>query len=162
MELFINQNQRLKEIITTIMKSLNKTFLPNEIYKNRNWYLVDCTNQKLGRLATVIANILKGKIKSHYYPSIDTGDYVILINTDSIKINKSSKHFLVFNPGNPGRSLKIRNAQDSLSKFTVEHAIRGMLAKTEKKRLMKRVKVYNNQFHPHEAQKPILLNISKV
>jgi large subunit ribosomal protein L13 len=62
------------------MNSLNKTFLPTKDYKNRNWFIIDCKRQKLGRLATIIATLLKGKTKPHYYPSIDIGDYIILIN----------------------------------------------------------------------------------
>ena len=141
------------------MGSLNKTFLPSEKFENRNWYIIDCKNQKLGRLATVVANILNGKAKLHYHPSLKTGDSVILINADSIIVNKSSKHYLVFNPGRPGSSLKIRSAHSSLPKFAIEHAIRGMLARTKKKRLMKRVNIYNGSSHPHQAQNPITIGI---
>ena len=141
------------------MNSLNKTFLPNTEYENRNWYIIDCKDKKLGRLATIITRILTGKIKSYYYPSVDIGDHIILINADSIIINKTSKHYLVFKPGRPGNSLKIKNVQKSLPKFTIEHAIKGMLPKTQKKRLMKRLNIYSNQDHPHEAQNPIVLDI---
>jgi large subunit ribosomal protein L13 len=79
------------------MNSLNKTFLPTKNYKNRNWFIIDCKGQKLGRLATIIAALLKGKIKPHYYPSIDIGDYIILINADSIIVNEDSKHYIVNN-----------------------------------------------------------------
>lgn len=144
------------------MSSLNKTFLPNEKYENRNWYIIDCKNQKLGRLATLITCLLKGKTKPYYNPSIDTGDYVILINAESIIINKSSKHYLVFNPGRPGSSLKVRTAQSSLPKFTIEHAIRGMLARNETKRLIRRLNIYDDSNHPHEAQNPIVLDLSKL
>lgn len=136
------------------MTSLNKTFLPNQKYENRNWFIIDCKNQKLGRLATLIVTLLKGKNKPHYYPSIDVGDYVILINADSIIINKNSKHYIVNKPGRPGRSLKIKNVADSLPKFTIERAVKGMLSETETKRLMRRLNIYNDQNHPHEAQHP--------
>ena len=69
------------------MNSLNKTFLLSEKYENRNWFLIDCEGQKLGRLATIIVALLKGKIKPHYYPSIDVGDYIVLVNADSIILN---------------------------------------------------------------------------
>lgn len=144
------------------MSSLNKTFLSNKKYENRHWYLIDCKGQKLGRLATFIASILKGKIKTYYHPSIDVGDYIILVNADSIIINKNSQHYLVFNPGRPGSSLKIRNVQDSLPKFTIEHAVKGMLSRTEKKRLMRRLNIYNDHNHPHKAQNPIVLDLSKI
>ena len=139
------------------MNSLNKTFLPSEKYENRNWFLLDCKGQKLGRLATVIVSLLKGKIKPHYYPSTDIGDYVILINADSILINPDSKHYIVNKPGRPGHSLKIKKAVDSLPKFTIQRAIKGMLSTTERKRLLRRLNIYNDGNHPHEAQNPTVL-----
>ena len=142
------------------MNSLNKTFLPTKDYKNRNWFIIDCKGQKLGRIATLIASLLKGKGKPHYYPSIDTGDSVILINADSIIINKDTTHFIVSNPGRPGHSLKIKKASDCLPKFTIERAVKGMLSETEKKRLMRRLMIYNGENHLHQAQNPVKLDIS--
>ena len=77
------------------MNSLNKTFLPTKNYKSRNWFIIDCKGQKLGRLATIIVALLKGKVKPHYHPSIDMGDYIILVNADSIILNEDSKHYIV-------------------------------------------------------------------
>ena len=144
------------------MNSLNKTFLPSEKYENRNWFLIDCKGQKLGRLATIIAALLKGKIKPHYYPSIDVGDYVVLVNADSIIVNEDSNHFLVYNPGKPGSSLKIRKVSDSLSTLTIERAVKGMLSETETKRLIRRLNIYRDENHPHEAQDPIKLDVSNL
>ena len=144
------------------MNSLNKTFLPTKNYKNRNWFLIDCKGQTLGRLATIITALLKGKIKPHYHPSIDTGDYIVLINADSIILNENSKHYLVYNPGRPGHSLKIKNVSDCLPKLTIERAVKGMLATTVKKRLMTRLNIYNDQNHPHQAQNPIEIDVSNV
>jgi large subunit ribosomal protein L13 len=144
------------------MSTLNKTFLPSEKYENRNWFIIDCQEQKLGRLATLIVALLKGKVKPHYYPSIDIGDYIILINADSIIINQSTKHYIVNSPGRPGSSLKIKNVSDVLAKFTIERAIKGMLSETETKRLMRRLNVYNDQNHPHQAQNPIKLDLTNL
>ena len=144
------------------MNSLNKTFLPTKNYKNRNWFVIDCKGQKLGRLATVIVALLKGKIKPNYHPSIDIGDYIILTNADSIIINETSKHYLVYNPGRPGHSLKIKNVSDCLPKLTIERAVKRMLSKTETKRLMRRLKIYNDQNHQHQAQNPIEIDISNL
>ena len=141
------------------MNSLNKTFLPTENYKNRNWYLIDCKGQSLGRLATIITSLLKGKIKPQYHPSVDIGDYVILINADSIIINENSKQYLVYNPGRPGSSLKIKNTSDCLPKLTIERAVKRMLSKTETKRLMRRLKIYNDQTHLHQAQNPVEIDL---
>ena len=144
------------------MNSLNKTFLPTKDYKNRNWFIIDCKGQTLGRLATVVTALLKGKIKPHYHPSVDIGDYIILINADSIVINENSKHYLVYNPGRPGHSLKIKNVTDCLPKLTIERAVKGMLSRTETKRLMRRLNIYNDTNHPHQAQNPIEIEISNI
>ena len=142
------------------MNSLNKTFLPSTNYKNRNWFIIDCKGQKLGRLATIIATLLKGKLKPNYYPSVDIGDYIILVNANSIIINEASKHYIVSNPGRPGHALRIKNVGDCLPKFTIERAVKGMLSNTEKKRLMRRLNIYNDQNHPHQAQNPIQIDVA--
>jgi large subunit ribosomal protein L13 len=142
------------------MNSLNKTFLPTKNYKNRNWFLIDCKGQRLGRLATIITALLKGKIKPHYHPSVDIGDYIVLINADSIILNETSKHYIVSNPGRPGHALKIKNVSECLPKLTIEQAVKGMLSRTEKKKLMRRLNIYNDQNHPHQAQNPIELDIA--
>jgi large subunit ribosomal protein L13 len=144
------------------MDSSNKTFLPTQNYENRNWYLIDCKGQRLGRLATTIASLLKGKTKSQYHPSIDTGDYIVLINAESILVNEKSKHYLVSNPGRPGHSLKIRNVTDCLPKLTIERAVKRMLSQTEAKRLMRRLKIYNTEEHLHQAQNPIEIDVANV
>jgi len=144
------------------MNSLNKTFLPTQNYKNQNWFLIDCKGQSLGRLATLITSLLKGKIKPQYHPSVDTGDYIVLINAESIMVNDDSKHYLVYNPGRPGRSLKIKNVSDCLPKLTIERAVKRMLSKTETKRLMRRLKIYNDQQHFHQAQNPFEIDINNL
>lgn len=142
------------------MNSLSKTFLPTQNYKNRNWFLIDCEGQSLGRLATLITTLLKGKIKPQYHPAVDTGDYIILINAESIVINEDSKHYLVYNPGRPGHSLKIKNVSDCLPKLTIERAVKRMLSQTEAKRLMRRLKIYNDRNHFHQAQHPIQIDVN--
>lgn len=142
------------------MNSLNKTFLPSEKYENRNWFLIDCKDQKLGRLATLIVTLLRGKIKPHYYPSIDVGDYVILINADSIILNENSTQYTVYNPGRPGSSLK--KLVSALPKLTIERAIKGMLSESEKQKFIKRLNIYQNQEHPHKAQNLIQLDLSNL
>jgi large subunit ribosomal protein L13 len=141
------------------MNLSNKTFLPTQSYKNRNWFLIDCEGQTLGRLATIVAGLLKGKVKPYYHPSVDIGDYVILINADLIVLNQRSTHYFVLNPGRPGSSLKIRQVIDCLSQVVIEKAIKGMLPKTETKRLMRRLNIYSGAQYPHGMQKPIELNL---
>ena len=142
------------------MNSLNKTFLPTKNYKSRNWFIIDCKDEKLGRLATIIVALLRGKIKSHYYPSFDNGDNIILINANSIILNEKSKHYIVNKPGRPGHSLKIKSVRDCLPKFTIKRAVKGMLSETETKRLLRRLIIYNDQNHPHQAQSPIKIDTS--
>ena len=142
------------------MNSLNKTFLPTQSYENRNWYLIDCKGQSLGRLATIITSLLKGKIKPQYHPAIDTGDYIVLINANTIVVNETSKHYLVYNPGRPGRSLKVKNVSECLPKLTIERAVSRMLSKTETKKLMRRLKIYTHQNHLHQAQNPISIDVN--
>jgi len=144
------------------MNSFNKTFLPTKNYKNRNWYLIDCKEQTLGRLATIVTYLLKGKIESQYHPSVDTGHYIILINADSIILNENSKHYFVYNPGRPGSSLKIKNVSDCLPKVTIERAVKRMLSQTETKRLIRRLKIYNDNNHIHQAQNPIKIDINNL
>jgi len=141
------------------MNSLNKTFVPTSDSKNRNWILIDCEGLKLGRLATTIVAFLKGQHKPSYYPSVDLGDYIILINADLILLNENSKHYIVNKPGRPGSSLKIKNVVDCLPKFTIQQAVKGMLSETETKRLMRRLYIYNDHKHPHKTQ--TLINLTK-
>jgi large subunit ribosomal protein L13 len=142
------------------MNSLNKTFLTTKNYQNRNWFIIDCKKQKLGRLATIVVALLKGKRKPYYFPSMDIGDYVILINANSIIVNEESKHYIVSNPGRPGRSLKVKPVSECLPQFTIKRTIKGMLSETETKRLMRRIRIYNDNIHFHKAQNPIKIDIS--
>jgi large subunit ribosomal protein L13 len=144
------------------MNSFNRTFLPTLNYQHRNWFIIDCRGQKLGRLATTVTKLLRGKMKPHYHPSIDVGDYVILIHADSISMNPEAKHYLVSKPGKPGSSLKIKDVIHSSPQFTIERAVKGMLSSTEKKRLMRRLNVYPDHNHPHQAQTPIPMDPSQM
>jgi len=144
------------------MNSFNKTFLPTKHYKNRNWFLIDCKGQKLGRLATIITALLKGKLKPNYFPSIDMGDSIILVNASLILVNEESKHYIVNHPGRPGHSLKIKKASECLPKLTIERAVKGMLSETERKRLTRRLTIYSDKNHPHQAQNPIEIKISEL
>ena len=142
------------------MNSLNKTFLPTKGSKNRNWFVIDCKGQKLGRLATILVSLLRGKVKPHYHPSIDTGDYIILLNADSIILNPDAKQYIVSNPGRPGHALKIKSVSECLPKFVIQRAVKGMLSETETKRLMRRLRIYSDHNHDHQAQNPIEIDLS--
>ena len=158
-------------LIENLLIEKNKTYLPAQYkykgvkYKDkhtriRQYIYIDCTGESVGRLATVITTLLKGKLKPHYHPSVDCGDHVILTNADSIVINKNNKHYLIYHPGRPGRSLKIKSVSDCLPKLTIERAVKRMLSQTETKRLMRRLKIYSGQNYNQKAQKALPLDLA--
>jgi len=130
----------------------------------RKWYVVDAQDIPLGRLATNVASVLKGKHNPFYTPHVDSGDYVIVVNAEKIKLtgNKWSDKMYYRHSGYPG-GLKARNAQEVMEKFPtrmVETAVKGMLPKTPLGRQMyRKLFVYAGNTHPHEAQKPEVLEV---
>ncbi len=126
---------------------------------DRKWYLVDAKDQVLGRLATKIARIIRGKNKAIFTPNADTGDFVVVINADKVRMTgkrellKDYSHY----SGYPG-GLKVRSFGDLIAKkpeFIIENAVKGMLPKTRLgKKLIKKLKIYAGESHPHQAQKP--------
>jgi len=137
---------------------------PQEIQAERKWYVVDAEGQVLGRLASKIAYILRGKHKPMYTPHMDTGDYVIVINADKIKVtgNRMEDKMYHHASGYPGGLSSIR-LKDQIAKHParpLEDAIRGMLPKNVLGREMfKKLKVYAGPNHPHEAQQPEKLEL---
>lgn len=130
---------------------------PNEV--ERKWYLVDATDKTLGRLATEVATLLRGKHKPEYTPHVDTGDFVVVINAEKIKLtgNKLNDKVYYRHSGYTG-GLKATTAGEMLQKHPIrliEFAVKGMLPKTSlgRKQGMK-LKVYAGSEHPHEAQQP--------
>ena len=130
---------------------------PNEV--EREWVLIDATDQVLGRVAAKAAHILKGKHKPQYTPHVDTGDFVIIINADKIKVtgNKATAKEYYRHTGYPG-GLKCETFAEAMQKHperVIEHAVYGMLPKNTLGRAMgKKLKVYAGAEHPHAAQKP--------
>lgn len=133
---------------------MNETFLPASDYTKKTWYIIDCKNKRLGRISSSIVGLLSGKIKPYYHPSLDTGDYVILINADCLTVDREIERLYVFQPGRPGSSLK--KIVNGLSKQIIEKCINGMMPNgIAKKQLSKRLKIYKGSEHPHTAQNPI-------
>ncbi|MFQ5645340.1 MAG: 50S ribosomal protein L13 [bacterium] len=132
----------------------------------KNWFLVDASDVVLGRLATNVAQLLKGKHRPFYSPSIDTGDHVVIINAEKVKItgNKADQKVYHNYTGYFG-GLKTRTYQDLLEKKPediLRHAIKGMLPKNSLgRKMIKKLKVYQGADHPHEAQnlQPLSLNL---
>ncbi len=131
----------------------------NEATVTHNWYVVDGTNQTVGRMCARIASVLRGKTKASYTPHVDTGDFVIVINCEKIKFsgNKLEEKMYQNFTGYPG-GLKEETAKDLLKRrpeVIVERAVKGMLPKNRLGRKMyKKLFVYVGANHPHVAQKP--------
>ena len=136
-----------------------KTVSAREQDVQRDWYVVDAQGQTLGRLATQVATLLRGKHKPYYTPHVDCGDYVIVVNAEKIHVtgNKMTQKIYYRHSGYPG-GLKQVTLRDQLQKFpgrVVEQAVRGMLPKNRLgRRMFKKLKVYAGPDHPHQAQQP--------
>lgn len=125
----------------------------------RRWYVVDATDQTLGRLATQIANVLRGKTKPIYTPHLDCGDYVIVVNAEKIRVtgNKLDEMFYHRHSGYPGglTSISLRDQLRSHPDRVITEAVRRMLPKNLLSReILKKLKVYEGSEHPHAAQNP--------
>ena len=141
-----------------------KTFLPKVNEIDRKWYLVDADDQVLGRLATRIATVLMGKDKPTYSDFLDSGAFVVVVNAEKVKLtgNKIDDKKYYRHSGYPG-GIKEINARQLLDKHperVLQFAVKGMLPKNKLgSRMIKRLKVYAGQDHPHQAQQPELLTI---
>lgn len=130
---------------------------PNEI--NRKWYVIDAEGKVLGRLATEIATILRGKNKPIYTPHVDTGDFVIVINAEKIKLTgkKLEQKKYSYHTGYPGglKQISYKNMIQDKPEKIIQLAVKGMLPKNSLGRSMiKKLKVYSGAEHNHEAQQP--------
>lgn len=128
------------------------------------WYIVDAKEQIVGRLAAKIARIVRGKHKPIFTPNMDAGDFVIIINAEKVKFTGKREEMKTYfsHSGYPGGT-KFRSVAEIRSKnpeFILESAVKGMLPKTRLgRKLIKKVKIYSGESHPHGAQKPELLSI---
>ena len=135
------------------------TYAPKKAEIKRKWYLVDAENQVLGRMATQIATVLRGKDKPTYAPYLDMGDFVIVVNAEKVKLTgkKLSDKVYYRHSGYPG-GIKEVNAEELLKKHperVIEFAVKGMLPRNKlRKHILKKLKVYTGESHPHQAQLP--------
>jgi large subunit ribosomal protein L13 len=130
----------------------------------RDWYLVDAENQVLGRIATQIANILRGKNKPTYTPSVDTGDFIIVVNAEKIALTgkKLSDKVYYSHSGYPGgiKSITAGKLLDKKPEDLIRIAVKGMLPKNKLARhMLNKLKIYTGSAHPHEAQQPKALSV---
>ena len=140
---------------TTVLK-------PEQI--KRDWYVVDAAGKTLGRLATQIASVLRGKTKPGFVPFMDTGDFVIVINADKIHVTGKKRDEKTYwrYTGYPSglRLTKFKDAMEKDPTFVIRNAVKGMLPHNRLgRRLLKKLKVYAGPNHPHGAQQPVALEI---
>ena len=139
-----------------------KTFMASPATIDRKWYVVDAIDMTLGRLSSEVAKVLRGKNKPIYTPHIDTGDYVIIINADKVKVTgKKLDQKIYYNHSAYVGGMKETTLKDMLAKkpeYVINHAVKGMLPKGPLGRQMfKKLHVYAGAEHAHEAQKPEVL-----
>ncbi len=144
---------------------MNKTSIPSIDSISRQWYLVDAENQTLGRLATEVASVLRGKNKPNFTPHLDNGDFVVVVNAEKILVTgkKAEQKLYRRHSGRPG-GMKVENfssLQGRLPERIVEKAIKGMLPHNALGRqLFRKLKVYKGSEHPHAAQNPQILRVN--
>lgn len=136
-----------------------RTYSPSAKDITRDWYVVDASGQTVGRLATRIATVLRGKHKPTYTPHLDTGDYVIVVNADKVELagEKAADKIYHSHSGFPGgiRSVPFAEMMDKKPTAIIESAVKGMLPKTRLgSATLKKLKVYAGPEHPHAAQQP--------
>ena len=141
-----------------------KTFMQRKEDVARNWYVVDAEGKTLGRLATQVANVLRGKHKPTYTPHVDGGDYVIVVNANKVVLTGNKLNDKIYyNHSRYTGGLRERTAKEMIEKYPVEmieRAVKGMLPKGRLGRQMyKKLFVYAEENHPHSAQKPSVLEV---
>jgi large subunit ribosomal protein L13 len=136
-----------------------KTYVPKKDEIHRDWYVVDASDAVLGRLSTRVATLLRGKHKPSFTPGLDTGDFVIVVNAERVKMtgNKWDDKRYYRHSGDPGhlKQATARELRDTSPERIVRFAVWGMLPKNKLGRqLLRKLKVYAGPEHPHQAQQP--------
>jgi len=139
-----------------------KTYSAKPLEIERKWYVIDADGEILGRLASRVANILRGKHKPEYTPHVDTGDFVVVINAEKIAVsgNKETDKIYYHHTGYPGglKSASVKEVREKDATKLIEKAVKGMLPhNTLGAEQFGKLKVYVGGEHPHAAQKPIVL-----
>ena len=142
---------------------MNKTYSAKPLEVERKWYLIDAEGQTLGRLAVLASNLLRGKHKPQYTPNVDTGDFVIIINSAKIKVtgNKETDKIYYHHTGYQGglKSASFKELMEKDATLALEKAIKGMLPhNTLGHEQFNKLKIYAGSEHPHAAQKPVVYN----
>ena len=143
-----------------------KTFMAKKEAVERQWYVVDATGMPLGRLASQVAAILRGKNKATFTPHVDTGDFVIVLNCDKVVLTgkKYDQKFYRRHSGKPGglKEVKYGKLMKERSDVAVMRAVKGMLPKNSLgRKMLTKLRVYKGNEHKHEAQQPVELQLVK-
>ena len=141
-----------------------KTYSAKASEVNRDWFVVDAADKTLGRLASEIAHRLRGKHKPEYTPHVDTGDYIVVVNAEKVRVtgNKATAKIYNHHTGYPGglKSVSFEKLIEKAPERALQNAVKGMLPRNPLGRAMfKKLKVYAGDSHPHAAQQPQVLNI---
>ena len=141
-----------------------KTYSAKVESVQRDWYVVDASGKTLGRLASAIAHRLRGKHKAEYTPHVDTGDYIVVVNAEKVRVTgaKATDKMYHRHSGYPGglRSISFEQLIDKAPENVIQTAVKGMLPRNPLGRAMfRKLKVYAGSDHPHTAQQPRELNI---
>ena len=141
------------------------TFMQKKETVERNWYVIDASGVNLGRLASKVATVLRGKHKTTYTPHIDCGDYVIIVNASKVNLTGNKlKDKMYYNHSRYAGGMRERNAQTMIEKYPeemIERAVKGMLPKGRLGRSMSdKLFVYAGPDHKHQAQKPIEMKVN--
>ena len=140
-----------------------KTFSAKASEVDRKWYLIDAKDQPLGRVAVRIANVLRGKNKATFTPHVDTGDFVVVINAEKVWLGgkkETQKTYTSFSGYVGGhKSETVQQRRQRRPELLIEHAVKGMIPHNRLgRRIFTKLKVYQGDQHPHQAQQPIPLN----
>lgn len=143
-----------------------KSYLAKKGEIARKWWLIDADGQTLGRISTQIASLLRGKTKPEFTPNVDTGDFVIVVNAEKIKLSGKKELQKVYHrhSGIPGgfKTETVRYVRERQPRKIIEKAVRGMLPHTTLgEKQFTKLKVYKGSAHPHQVQKPTKLEIKR-
>ena len=141
-----------------------KTFLAKKETVQPKWYLIDAEGQVLGRLAVKAANIIRGRNKASYTPSVDTGDFVVIINAEKVVLTgkkEEQNEYMFFSGYVGGESYRtLKQQRERNPEFVVTHAVKGMLPKNRiAAKMLTKLRVFKGAAHTHEAQNPIKISV---
>lgn len=141
-----------------------KTFLAKQETVQPKWYLIDAEGEVLGRIAVKAANIIRGRHKASYTPSVDTGDFVVVINAEKAVVTgkkEEQNEYMFFSGFVGGESYRsLQQQRERHPEFIIEHAVKGMLPKNRiARKMLTKLRVFAGPAHTHEAQNPVKVSV---